>query len=89
LLINTALELSPHDKEVADFVGTCLADMEAFFRDRIEQAQAAGDIPGHVAPVETARALLGLFVAIRVFARSRPDEPLLRSLTDQAEALLQ
>ncbi len=88
LAINTALELSPHDEEVSEFVDNCLVEMETFFRDRIEQGQAAGEIPGHVAPVDTARALLGLFVAIRVFSRSRPKGPLLRSLANQAEAML-
>jgi TetR/AcrR family transcriptional repressor of nem operon len=88
LLINTALELSPHDPEVAQFVGACLAEMETFFRDMIERGQAAGEIPDNVAPVETARSLLSLFVAIRVFSRSRPEAPLLRSITHQAEALL-
>lgn len=88
LLINTALELSPHDEEVGEFVGDCLTEMEIFFRDRIAQGQAAGEIPGHVAPIDTARALLGLFVAIRVFSRSLPKGPLLRSVAGQAEALL-
>ena len=89
LLINTALELSPHDAEVSEIVGDCLRDMEAFFRARIEQGQAAGEIPGHVAPVDTASALLGLFVAIRVFSRSRPEAALLRSIAGRAEAMLE
>lgn len=88
LLVNTALELSPHDEEVSEFVANCLVEMETFFRDGIEQGQAAGEIPGHVAPVDTARSLLSLFVAIRVFSRCRPEEPLLRSVVNQAEALL-
>ncbi len=88
LLINTALELSPHDAEVSEFVGGCLTEMESFFRGRIEQGQAAGEIPASVAPLDTARALLSLFVAIRVFARSRPEESLLRSVANQAEAML-
>jgi len=87
-LINTALELSPHDEQVADYVGASLEEMEMFFRSMIEQGQEAGDIPGHVNPVETARTLLGLFVAIRVFARGRPEEPLLRTMASQAEVLL-
>ena len=88
LLINTALELSPHNEEVSEFVGGCLNDMETFFRDRIDQGKAAGEISDHVASVDTARSLLSLFVAIRVFSRSRPEEPLLRSVSNQAEALL-
>lgn len=88
LLVNTALELSPHDEEVSEFVSTCLIEMETFFRDMIEQGQAAGEIPAHIAPVDAARSLLGLFVALRVFSRSRPEEALLRSVANQAQAIL-
>lgn len=35
LLINTALELSPHDEEISEFASACLTDMENFFRDMI------------------------------------------------------
>ena len=88
LLVNTALELSPHDKEISAIVDTGLSAMESFFRDRIEQGQAAGEIPQHLAPVDTARGLLSLFIGLRVLARARPDEPLLRSVANQANALL-
>ena len=44
LLVNTALELSPHDEEISAIVDHGLAEMEAFFRDMIEQGQAAGEI---------------------------------------------
>lgn len=87
-LVNTALELSPHDEEVAEIVGHGLVEMEAFFREMIEKGQASGEIPPHVAAADTARALLGLFVGLRVLSRSRPEKSLLRSIASQAEALL-
>jgi len=88
LLVNTALELSPHDPEIATIVGRGLREMETFFGDMIEQGQAAGEIPRHVLPGEAARGLLGLLIGLRVLSRSRPEEPLLRSIGRQAEALL-
>ena len=88
LLVNTALELSPHDEEVSEFINACLVEMETFFRGMIEQGQAVGEIPTHIAPVDTARSLLSLFVALRVFSRSRPEEALLRSVANQAHAML-
>jgi TetR/AcrR family transcriptional repressor of nem operon len=88
LLVNTALELSPHDEEIAEIVGHGLAEMEGFFRARIEEGQAIGEIPARVVATETARALLGLFIGLRVLSRSRPEEPLLRSIASQAEALV-
>jgi TetR/AcrR family transcriptional repressor of nem operon len=54
----------------------------------IEQGQAAAEIPAHVEPVDTARGLLSLFIGLRVLARSRPEKSLLRSVANQAAALL-
>ena len=88
LLVNTALELSPHDEEISAIVDHGLAEMEAFFRDMVEQGQAAGEIPSHVVPVDAARGLLGLFIGLRVLSRSRPEASVLRSVANQAAALL-
>ena len=88
LLVNTALELSPHDPEISGIVGHGLAEMEGFFREMIEAGRESGEIPAHVDPVDTARSLLSLFIGLRVLSRSRPEEPLLRSVANQAAALL-
>ncbi len=88
LLVNTALELSPHDPEISEIVRASLAEMEGFFRRMVAKGQAAGEIPANLKAVETARALLGLFVGLRVLSRSRPEKALLRSIAHQAEALL-
>ena len=87
-LVNTAIELSPHDREVADAVATGLRETEGFFRDRILDGQDSGEIPAHIDAVGTARTLLGLLTGLRVLARSRPERPLLEALADQAAALL-
>ncbi len=89
LLVNTALELSPHDPEISEIVRASLAEMEGFFRRMVAKGQAAGEISANLKPVETARALLGLFVGLRVLSRSRPEKALLRSIARQAEALLE
>ena len=51
LLINTALELSPHDEEISAFVSDCLTDMENFFRDMVEQAMARSEVSPDIDPV--------------------------------------
>lgn len=88
LLINTALELSPHDSESEEIVKRAFVAMEGFFRLMIEQGQAEGEIPETISPTDTARGLLGLFIGLRVLARSRPEPSLLRSIASQAEAML-
>jgi TetR/AcrR family transcriptional repressor of nem operon len=88
-LVNTAVELSPHDAEIARAVAKGLSETEAFFRDRIVEGRELGEIPRRVDPDHTARALLGLLTGLRVLARSRPERLLLEALAEQAAALLE
>ena len=39
LLVNTALELSPHDSEVRNFIDGCLSEVEGFFYEQLESAK--------------------------------------------------
>lgn len=88
-LINTALELSPHDPEVAEVVREAFTHMEQqFFRKMIEKGRAIGEIAKSVMPAPTSRALLSLFIGLNVLSRSRPEKLLLESIAKQAEALL-
>ena len=89
LLVNTALELSPHDAEISRIVEHSFSEMESFFARKIQEGQATGEIANRVDPTETARALLSLFIGLRVLARSRPDESVLRSIAHQAEAMIE
>jgi len=88
LLVNTALELSDHDPEVAGIVRDSLIEVENFFHVMIERGQADGTISQARDPLETAQALLGLFMGLRVLSRSRPDLSLLTTISKQAAMLL-
>ncbi len=88
LLVNTSLELSPHDQEVGAIVSNCFEEMEQFFKEQLEKGKATGEIPTDLSSDQTAKSLLALLVALRVFSRSRRDPALFSSLADQAEALI-
>ncbi len=88
LLVNTSLELSPHDDEVGVIVSNCFEEMERFFKEQLEKGKETGEIPADLSSDQTAKSLLALLVALRVFSRSRRDPALFRSLADQAEALI-
>jgi TetR/AcrR family transcriptional repressor of nem operon len=88
LLINTALEMSPHDPDAAAIVAGALAGMEAFFAAMVRRGQAAGDFPPSLDADETARGLLALLAGLRVLSRARPEPAVLRAVARQAEALL-
>jgi len=87
-LVNTALDVAPHDRHVAGMVGRAFQEIEDTFRILVERGQAAGEIPRDADAGRIARALLSLMITLRVFSRSRPEESVLRTIQDDAEALL-
>jgi TetR/AcrR family transcriptional repressor of nem operon len=87
-LINSALEIAPHDPELGAEIARRLGEIEAFFHRSIEAGQADGTIPPRRAARDLARLLLGVLLGIRVLARARPDRPLLEGVARPALALL-
>ncbi len=83
-LINTALELAPHDPEVGRFVARTQEEIEAFFVHMIKKGKSQGSISAEVKLTETARGLLASLIGLIVLTRSRPDKLLLRSIVDNA-----
>ena len=65
-----------------------LGAVETFFREQIEAAQNEGAISTDASATVTAKALLGLFLGLRVLSRSCPDEKTMDVIVDQAKALL-
>jgi TetR/AcrR family transcriptional repressor of nem operon len=88
LLVNCALELGPKDPEVAKVVSRAFEETENFFRTLIERGRKTGEIPKHVAPRSTAKALLGLLLGMRVLARAGAADTV-DSIAAQAAAMLE
>jgi TetR/AcrR family transcriptional repressor of nem operon len=88
LLINSALEIAPHDPELGVEIAKHLTDIEGFFRRSIAAAQTSGTIPAKLNSSDAARLLLGVLLGIRVLARSRPERALLEGVARPALALL-
>jgi TetR/AcrR family transcriptional repressor of nem operon len=87
-LINSALEVAPHDRELGALIADRLAEIEAFFRRSIKAAQAKGHVPRDRIAKDLARLLLGVLLGIRVLARSKPERALLEGIARPALALL-
>ena len=87
-LINSALEVAPHDRKLRAFVADRFAEIESFFRRSIKAAQAEGTVPQNRAAKDLARLLLGVLLGIRVLARSKPQRALLEGVARPALALL-
>ncbi len=87
-LINSALEVAPHDTELGAFVVDRFAEIEAFFYRSTKAAQAEGAVPLDRPAKDLARLLLGVLIGIRVLARSKPERALLEGVAEPALALL-
>jgi TetR/AcrR family transcriptional repressor of nem operon len=88
LLINSALEVAPHDRKLGREIGLRLEEIETFFRRLIAAGRADGTIPPSVDADNVSRLLLGVLLGLRVLARSRPERDLLEGMARPALALL-
>jgi TetR/AcrR family transcriptional repressor of nem operon len=89
LLINSALDVAPHDADIGRVVGSYLDELRAFFRRNIEAAQRARQVPKSLKPGEVADHLLGVLAGIRVLARTGARRRALESVAKPALALLE
>ncbi|HEX3484444.1 MAG TPA: helix-turn-helix domain-containing protein [Micropepsaceae bacterium] len=87
-LINSALEVAPHDRELGALIADRLGEIEAFFRRSIKAAQAEGTVRADLVARDCARLLLGVLLGIRVLARAKPERALLEGVAAPALALL-
>lgn len=88
MLVNSAMELGPHDDELGTAVREGLQEVEDGFRRAIEAAQRRGSLSMRRDAAVLARHLLGTMIAIRVLARTTNDAALLRDAAAPALALL-
>lgn len=89
LLVNTALELSPHDAEVRELVDASLQAVEDFFFSNIEAGKRDGTVITGRTSRETAQSLLGLFLGLRVLTRGNPTKAAMQAITSQARMMLE
>ena len=88
LMVNTALELAPHDAEVAAIAAESFESTEQFLRAAIERGQAAGEIDPVLDPALTANTLIGLFLGLRVLARAGIGTAKLQAVAGRAGAAI-
>jgi TetR/AcrR family transcriptional repressor of nem operon len=88
LLVNSALEMAPHDSEFQKIIAGVLTEVEVFFRRLVVAGQTGGTIATERSPDDLARLLLGVLLSVRVLARTRPQRNLLEGMIDPVLALL-
>ena len=87
-LVNSALEIAPHDAKCRATIAAQFGDIEAFFKQCILAGQAEGTISVEIEADEIARLLLGVLLGIRVLARTKPRREILEGVARPALALL-
>ena len=87
LLVNSALEVAPHDAAIGAVITARLAELEGFFRRCVAAGQRDGSIASTYTARDIARLLLTTVMGLRVLARARPEAALLRGVARQALSL--
>ena len=89
LLVNSALDVAPHDAEIGKVVAGYLDELRAFFRRNIEAARAAGQVSRTIDAEDVSAHLLGVLAGIRVLARTGAKRKLLEAVARPALDLLE
>ena len=89
LIVNSALEVAPHDKALQLVIAAYLAEIEGFFRRCLETSARGGELPASTNIADTSRLFLGILLGIRVASRANPQRALLEGMVRPALALLE
>ncbi|MBK3733684.1 TetR family transcriptional regulator [Azospirillum brasilense] len=88
LLVNSALEVTPDNPDLRDFLNAELTTIEDFFRRCLDRGRRSGEIPAGIPEGDAARLLFSTLLGIRVLARIRPERALLEGAARGALASL-
>jgi len=88
LLVNSALDVAPHDAEIGRLVAAYLGEIRAFFKRSLLAARQAGQVHKRLDVDAASAHLLGVMLGIRVLARTGAKRKLLESVAKPALALL-
>ncbi|MEM5460687.1 hypothetical protein VSR69_38555 [Paraburkholderia phytofirmans] len=80
MLVNSALEMAPHDAEFQKTIAGVLVRIEEFFLGCVTVGQADGTIAQSLPAEVLARHLVGVLMGVRILARVRPEKALLEGV---------
>ncbi|WP_151734267.1 TetR/AcrR family transcriptional regulator ['Paenibacillus yunnanensis' Narsing Rao et al. 2020] len=88
LLVNSAVELSLSDPEVADRVNDAFSGTEKVLEQLIAKGQASGEITAGLPAAALAACLHNALVGLRVMVKTAPDKEKLQAVIDTTLAIL-
>jgi TetR/AcrR family transcriptional repressor of nem operon len=83
-LVNSAMEVAPHDKGLAGVISRYFEELKGFFVRHIRLAQGRGEVTLAVVPELYAAHLLSVLMGVRVLARCCPDRAFLEAAVTPA-----
>jgi TetR/AcrR family transcriptional repressor of nem operon len=84
MLVNSALEVAPHDPELRKLVANELVYIETFFRRCVAAGQKDGTVTQRQSAHDLGKLLLSVLLGIRVLARTRPQRAVLEAAAEAA-----
>lgn len=84
MMVNTTLEVAPHDPAVAAVTQVAISEAEEAFYHVLIKAQAAGELAWTYDPHQLAHFLLNTMLGIRVLARTNPSRHMLEEIVTTA-----
>lgn len=87
-LINSAIEVAPHDPELGAVITAHLGHVRAFFRRSLVEAQTSRRIRADIDCAQSADHLMAVLLGIRVLARTSPEPAVLEGIVEATLAPL-
>ncbi|MCM3766478.1 TetR/AcrR family transcriptional regulator [Neobacillus niacini] len=88
LIINTAVELTLHNQEIADRISKNFSKTEAFIYELLLQGQQNGELSGQLDLEKLAQFIHNSFIGIRVLVKTTDDRQKLQNIIDCTLAVL-
>jgi TetR/AcrR family transcriptional repressor of nem operon len=88
MLVNSALEIAPHDATFRKLVSRELKAIQAFFHRCVAAGQKDGTISKAIRAEDQAKMLLSVLLGVRVMARTRPQRDVLEAAAKSALSIL-
>ncbi|MDT8328037.1 MAG: TetR/AcrR family transcriptional regulator [Roseovarius sp.] len=88
LVVNSTLEVAPHDPEIARLIEASMAKVERFFLDCLNEAEAQGILAPGARTGDIAKVLMGMLVGLLVITRASPQSPAVAPILQQVRDII-
>lgn len=87
-IVNTAVELTLHDEEIADRINKSFSKTESFIYELLLQGQKNGEISNQLDIEKSSQFIHNSFIGVRVLAKTTNDKEKLNNIIDSTLSVL-